>query len=205
ERLPDAVVDVAAAERLRRRGENRQFVNLRGKRAFEAGNIGHQRGIARPRPPDNRCEHVRGVAHLGDPLRADERRRFDDRVSGLAQPIDERNLVGRGNRRRLVLESIARANFDDGRSGWKGHSNSTSGTSGCTSSPGRQLTATIRPSPGAITGNSIFIASRTTSTVPFLTRSPGAILIATTVAGMGAVSDPCTCEDVRRASPAPIS
>ena len=55
---------------------------------------------------------------------------------------------------------------------WPLHSNSTSGTPGCTSSPsGRRWID--RPSRGALTGSSIFIASSAISTSPRETRCPG--------------------------------
>ena len=62
------------------------------------------------------------------------------------------------------------------------------------------LTRAIRPSPGARTGSSIFIASSTISVWPAVTVSPGATLTLTTVAGIGDESEPCDCWSRRRAA-----
>src|SRR5262249_44679582 len=99
-------------------------------------------------------------------------------------------LVAGGNARRFVLQAVARPHFHDGDAGRKVHVKSIRPTSGWTSSPGRQLTAATVPSPGARTGSSIFIASRTINTSPRFTASPCATFTAVTVAGIGAVTDP---------------
>ena len=76
----------------------------------------------------------------------------------------------------------------------------------CTSSPWRHLTAATVPSPGARTGSSIFMASRTSSTSPCWTRAPGLTTTWRTVAGIGAVSEPCAADARRRrANGRPVS
>jgi len=52
-----------------------------------------------------------------------------------------------------------------------------------------QLTALTTPPRGALIGNSIFIASSTITVSPSLTVLPGAVVMATTVAGIGAITE----------------
>ena len=42
-------------------------------------------------------------------------------VAGVAETVDERDLVGRRDRRGLVLESVARSDFDERDAGGQGH------------------------------------------------------------------------------------
>jgi len=113
ERLGDRLVDVAPAERVGRGREDRHFVGTRLDGAREPGQVGHERGVARPGTADNPGEHLAGVGHLRHPLRAHECRDLDDGVTRVAQRVDEGDLVGGADRRRLVLEAVAGADFDD--------------------------------------------------------------------------------------------
>ena len=113
QRLVDALVDVLAAERFGGRGEHRDFVDAGGERALEAREVRDERRVARARPPRDAGEHLGGVGHLRHPLRADERRHFDHRQARRAQAVDERDLVGGRHERALVLQPVARPDFDD--------------------------------------------------------------------------------------------
>ena len=166
-------------------------------RALEAGEVRDERGVARPGPPRDAGEHLRRVRHLRHPLRAHEGRHLD-RPGGRPRSGDRRTRSCRPSSiaRGFVLQPVARADFDDrdARGSMAVIAELDAGcVSGCTRSPGRQWIAVTRPSPGARTGSSIFIASRTIRMSPRVTASPAATLIATTVAGIGAVSEPCAC------------
>ena len=106
-----------------------------------------------------------------------------------AQPVDERDLVGRRDRRRA--RSAGRRAVRPRRSVTRAGVMRTprSVASACTSSPSRQRTADDDAVAGARSGSSIFIASSTTTMSPFFTASPGLTCTLTTVAGIGAVSD----------------
>ena len=119
QRLVDALVDVLPAERFGRRGEDRDLGDAGGDRAVEA-----RRGSARA--PCSGCPGARvmpaktsrGVRHLRHPFRADERRHLDHRQVRGGQAVDELDLVGRRHQRLLVLQAVARADFDDGDAAW---------------------------------------------------------------------------------------
>ena len=143
------------------------------------GEIRHQRRVAYARAPVDAANDLGRVGHLRHPARADERRHLDRREAGGGQPVDERDLVGGGDRRVLVLQAVARPDLDDpdvgSRRGSAGaaHAISRRPTPGCTSSPTRQATVATVPSRGARTASSIFIASSFTSTSPLATRLAG--------------------------------
>ena len=141
-------------------------------RAFEPGQVGHERRVARRRPPADAGEHVGRIRHLRHPLRADERRHLDHRQAGRGQQIDERDLVRRGDRGGLVLQAVARADFDDGDradgASWL-RARSAPARPAPARRRGNSRRATV-PSPGARTGSSIFIASSTIRMSPRWTR-----------------------------------
>ena len=114
DRVVDALIDVLAAEGLARGGEHGDLCHAGGDRAVEPGEIRHERGVTRARPPRDAREHLRGVRHLRHPFRADERAHLDRRQIRGAQPVDELDLVGGRHARALVLQPIARADLDDG-------------------------------------------------------------------------------------------
>ena len=109
-----ALVDVLAAERLGGRREDRDLAHAGRDRALETGEVRHERGVADAGPARDAGEDLGGVRHLRHPFRADERRHLDDRQVRGAQPVDERDLVGRRHRDALVLQAVARSDFDDG-------------------------------------------------------------------------------------------
>src|SRR5262249_6636441 len=158
-------------------------------RPFEPGEVRDERGIARARPSRDAGEHIGTVGHLRYPLGADERGHLDHWQSGRGQPVDELDLVRGGYQRALVLQSVSRADFDD-RDAARRHVSSARTASAGTSWPSWQLTDTTVASAGARTGSSIFIASSSTTTSPFFTRSPAWTCTFSTVAGIGAVSAP---------------
>ena len=148
-------------------------------RALEAGEVGHERRVARARPSRDAGEHLLGVRHLRHPFRADERRDFDDGQAGGAQPVDELDLVGGRDGDALVLQAVARPDFDDGDVA-SGHS-PRNGHSFATARPASSrlhelaLAAVHRRHdarrPARESGSSIFIASSTTTVSPFLDRA----------------------------------
>src|SRR5205085_5928339 len=127
------------------------------------------------------------VSHLRHPLRTDECARFDDAQTGVAERGDVVDLRLRRDGYFLVLQAVARTDFDD-LHGFNGdfHVSVTRSTPGCTSSPSLQLIAAIVPSRGAVIWCSIFIASRISSGAPFCTTSPAAAKIFSTTPGIGA-------------------
>ncbi|MET3148161.1 UNVERIFIED_ORG: hypothetical protein ABIB63_003959 [Xanthomonas axonopodis] len=59
------------------------------------------------------AKHLGGVGQLRYPAWADEAGRFDRAQPGGRELIDQRDLVGSGDRLRFVLQAIAWANFDN--------------------------------------------------------------------------------------------
>ena len=85
ERLVDRLVDVRAAERLGGGREDRDLVEAGRGGALEAGQVRHQRGVARARRAARCAANTLGrVGHLRHPLRAHERRDLDDRQARAA-------------------------------------------------------------------------------------------------------------------------
>ena len=59
-------------------------------------------------------EDLGRIGHLRDPCRTDERRDLDDRAPGVAQAVDEGDLVCGGDGGALVLQPVARSDLHDG-------------------------------------------------------------------------------------------
>ena len=114
QRVVYALVDVAPAEGLRGRGEDGHFRYARSLRPLETGEVGNERRVSRTGRTFDARKNIGGVGHLRHPLRADERRHFHHRQPGKRKPVHERDLVGRRDRGLLVLQAVARADFDDG-------------------------------------------------------------------------------------------
>ena len=189
QRLLDRLVDVALAERLRRRRENGDLGHARLVRRGEAASVGHQRGVASPRSPrDSACDVAR-IAHLRHARGIDEGRDLDHRQPGRSQRVDKRNLCRGRNLRGFVLQAVAGAHLDDGHARWQRERRSRQR---------HQRDARLHqvadlagdrrdtPSTGALSGSSIFMASSTIRVSPRATRSPGVTAMARTVAGIGA-------------------
>ena len=127
-------------------GEDRDLVDAGRHRALEPGEVGHERRVADALAPGDAGKHLRGVGHLGHPLRADERRHLDDRKAAALSRLTNSILSVVEIRSAFVLKTVSRAHFDDcDPAPWciqLSVANSTSTASACTSSPSRQCTAT---------------------------------------------------------------
>ena len=178
ERLVNRLVDVALAEGFGRRREDRHFVHARLAGARQPLQVRHERGVADAGPPRDAGEDVGRVGHLRHPFRADEGRHLDHRVAGLGEPVHERDLVGRRNERRLVLQAVAGADFDDPRraTGRVLIRDPRAARPAARARPACTRPILTRPSRGAVIGSSIFIASSMISTSPRATVWPGATL-----------------------------
>ena len=173
--LGDRAVDVAPAERLRRRGEDRDLRGAGRPRRRVALQVRRQRAIDDARRARDPGQHRRAVGHLRHPLRADEARDLDMAEAAAGQEVDERDLLRRRDRPRLVLQPVARADLVDRHA--ITHPRAPAPAGACRRSPARPprpAPRAILPSRGAVSACSIFIASSTTSTSPRATIAPAA-------------------------------
>jgi hypothetical protein len=114
ETFGDATVDVFLGKSLGRGDEHRHFVAAGGQRRFEALRVRRQDRVAHAALAADPRHHRGVVRHLGHPFRRDEACCLDGRQTGIGQPVDQTDLDLGGHRRLLVLQSVARADFDHG-------------------------------------------------------------------------------------------
>src|SRR5690606_13084606 len=137
-------------------------------------------------------EHLGGIDQLWYPFRTDEAGRLDALQTGGREPVDQRDLVGGGDQSLLVLQPVARADFDDAdvvvHADSEACANATSTASASTKSPAAARTSAMVPARGALRLSSIFIASITITSWPASTTSPAAALTTTTRPGIGATT-----------------
>src|SRR5205814_5047330 len=74
-------------------GEDADGVRRRGERALQAALVGYEDWIPDPPPALEAAHHLVGIGELGDGCRGDEARRLDLAQSGVAQELDEAELV----------------------------------------------------------------------------------------------------------------
>src|SRR3546814_6591536 len=138
-------------------------------------------------------EHLGGVGELRLPFRTDEAGCFDALQAGGREPVDQFDFVGGGDEGLLVLQAVARADFDDADVSVHAGSDSTSASatsaaSASTKSPATARTSAMVPARGAFRLNSIFIASITITSWPASTPPPVAALTTTPRPGTGATT-----------------
>ena len=113
QRLGDGLVHVLLVVRLRRRQEDRHLLHARVERLLQALAVGHQAGVDHALLALDAARHVAGVGELRDPLRVDEAGDLDVREAGRGERVDHGDLVAGGDRPRLVLQAVARADLVD--------------------------------------------------------------------------------------------
>ena len=86
-------------------------------RGLEALQVGREHRIAHAGLALDRRHHRRVVAHLRHPLRADEARHLDLGQAGVLQAVHELDLLRGRDRLLLVLQTVARPDFDQGDMG----------------------------------------------------------------------------------------
>src|SRR6185436_6691765 len=190
EGLVDGRVDVLAVEGLAGRGEDRDVARARGPRRFVSLAVGDEDGQAHAVRTAQAAQHLVRARHLRHPAWGHERARLDHGKAGVDQGLAEGHLVLDTEGGRFVLQAVTGPDLDHAHPGRPDHPSSTSTTPGLTMSPTRADTDFTRPSRGARTAFSIFMASTTSSSSPFITVSPAATFTAMTFPGMGASSPP---------------
>ena len=116
DRFGDRAVDVLLREGLGRCREHRHLLGACGHRRLEALQVRRQHRVVHAGEFVLRRQaghHLGVVGHLRHPLRRDEGRRFDVLQARRGQPADQRQLGGGGDELLLVLQAVARADFDD--------------------------------------------------------------------------------------------
>jgi hypothetical protein len=114
ERVVDAHADVARREGVAGGGEDGECVGARRDGAIEPALIGYEYGIAHVAAlGPERPHHVIGVGELRDGRRRNEAGRLYLGQAGAAQQRDVLKLGVGGNRRRFVLQAVARPDFVD--------------------------------------------------------------------------------------------
>src|SRR5690625_2795293 len=121
----DRGVDVLAVERFTGRGEYRDVLGLDFARALVALDVRHQHRVIHAGAFVDAAVHLRGVGHLRNPGRIDEAGGLDGAQAGTAEPVDQLDLGPRRHDGALVLQAVARADFDDADG--VGHRGSVSG------------------------------------------------------------------------------
>lgn len=112
EALGDRAVDVLLREGLAGGGEHRDFLHPGEHGRLEALHVGRQRGVGDAALLPDLGEHLGGAGHLRHPLGRDEAADLDVFETGGAQVVDQTHLVGDADRLFLVLQAVARADFD---------------------------------------------------------------------------------------------
>src|SRR5262249_11370184 len=105
--LGNRLVDVLLVVGFAGRHEDPDFAHAGRDRAVEALAIGHERAVDEAGLAMHAARDFRRVGKLRDPFGRDEARDLDAGHAGLAQRIDERDLVGRRYHARLVLQAVA--------------------------------------------------------------------------------------------------
>src|SRR5690606_9563827 len=165
--------------------------------------VGGQRPVDHARLLLDAGEHLGTAGHLWHPLGRDEAAHLDVAQAGCSQVVAQAHLVGHADRLFLVLQAIARADFDQADvlrqvhrvlsrfvGGPQASSSSTSTAPSPTISPSPQYSALTVPVWGARMLCSIFMASSTTRAVPASTAWPGSTSTRTILPFIGAVSPP---------------
>src|SRR5690606_22867756 len=193
-------VQVLGGERLGGAGEHRDLRDAPLQRPVQAALVRHQHRVADAGPAFQPVQQLLGVGELGHPLGVDEAGRLDHPVPGVREPVDELRLHLDGHDRRLVLQAVAGADLVDGdllgqtrhRVRARHHASSTTASTASMSTdrPAWTGSSATRPSRGAVTVCSIFMASTISSGWPSLTWSPTWALTTRTVPGMGLLTTP---------------
>ncbi|MNV49510.1 hypothetical protein D3C71_1414680 [compost metagenome] len=113
QRLINAGVGVGAVELFRRCGEHRHFLRANGQRALVTLFVGYQHRVADAGAALDAGEDLGGIGQLRHPLRADETGGFDAEQAGGREPVDQLDLVGGADQLFFILQTIARAYFND--------------------------------------------------------------------------------------------
>src|SRR3954464_15403771 len=145
------------------------------------------------------AQHLGRSDHLRDRLGRHERADLDGVEACSDQRLDERDPVGDADRGLLVLQAIARADFDD----MDAIAHDAAGSISANSTPSPTMSPTLHliffntPAKGARRVCSIFITSSVRIAAPFSSIAPSCASRATTVPGSGAtiLSSP-TCSSV---------
>ncbi|PRD21143.1 UNVERIFIED_CONTAM: pilT [Trichonephila clavipes] len=112
-------------------------------RGLEALEVGGERRIGDAWPALDAAEHLGGAGHLRHPFGRDEAADFDIAQAGGAQVIDQAYLVGDADRLFLVLQAVARADFDQAHGVGQVHRFSSS-VSGCNAWGGHRFSCPPR-------------------------------------------------------------
>ena len=174
----DGAIDIGARKAFRRRGEHRDHLGAGGARGLVALFVGHQHMEFAAGMMVDAAQHLVRIHHLRDRLRRHEGADLDGMQPRADQRLDEGDAVGDADRRLLVLQAVARADFDDAHGiahCWPhaaDGSTSASSTPSCTISPTLHLIAFSTPANGARKVCSIFITSRVRIGAPFSSVAP---------------------------------
>src|ERR1700744_620095 len=194
DRLVDGRIDVGAVEGLGRGGEHRDFRGADLAGTFVTLQVGHEHRIDHARRLADTAKDLGGIGELRHPLRADETGRLDRGQSRGGEPVDKLDLHRGGEHGLLVLQAVARTDFNDtyvvrcvhGYPDQAGSAKRTRIASASTKSPCAAEMDSMVPARGAFRASSIFIASMTRSSWPSSTTSPTAARTRTMRPGLGA-------------------
>ncbi len=117
----DRAIDVALRERLGCGGEYRNLFHTRRQRIFKTAQIGRQCTVDDAGLALDLREHLGRTGHLRHPFRRDKTADFYIAEAGGAQGVDQLYLVSHADRLGFVLQTIARADFDQAYLGGEGH------------------------------------------------------------------------------------
>jgi len=104
---------VAAIELVGREHHHADLATAHGRGAVEARAVQYEADIAHVVATRQRLHDGLGIGHLRDAARIDETRDLDAPDAGVDGAADEFQLDGRGDGGGLVLQAVARADFDD--------------------------------------------------------------------------------------------
>ncbi|MCY1549821.1 hypothetical protein D9M68_860200 [compost metagenome] len=112
EALGNRAVEVLLREGLGGGGEYRDLFHARLPRAFEALQVGGQRGVGDAGQLLDLREDFGAASHLRHPFGRDEAADFHIVQAGGGQVVDQAHLVRHADWLFLVLQAVARADFD---------------------------------------------------------------------------------------------
>ncbi|MNZ95338.1 hypothetical protein D3C78_1144840 [compost metagenome] len=110
--LGDGAVDVLLRKGLGGGGEYRHFLHPGFQGGFEAFHVRRQGGVGDPGLALDLREDLGGTGHLRHPLGRHEAADFDIAEAGGGQVVHQAHLVGDADGLLLVLQAVARADFD---------------------------------------------------------------------------------------------
>jgi hypothetical protein len=113
DRLGDRHPQVSLAERLGRDHHRVELADAGGERAVVAALVQRERRVDDAVVRGQSRRDGLGVGELRDALRMDERRHLDASCARGDGALDQRDLLGRRERLRLVLQAVARRDLDD--------------------------------------------------------------------------------------------